>query len=105
MKKIDFSKIKFIARPNTWFDEGTIAILNGDDVFDMNYTSGLFDGIKDGEEDGEICSFFEFDWLDENGIILNSNIPYFETTICHENYIIENGDTGEKYDWLNNVAL
>lgn len=104
MKKIDFSRIDFIARPNTWFDEGSVAELDGD-VFDMKYTSALFNGIKDGKEDGEICSIFEFDWVDENGNILNSNVPDFDTLIAHDNYIIENGDTGEKYDWLNNVAL
>ena len=104
MDKIDWKSITFVARKDTWFDEGTIAILEGD-VFGMLYTCADFYGIKDGEEDGEICSIFEFDWIDKDGNILNSNVPDFETIINHENYIIENGDTGEKYDYLNNLKL
>jgi hypothetical protein len=104
MNKIDFKKIKFVARPNTWYDEGTIATID-DDVFDMKYTSALFNGIKDNIEDGEICSIFEFDWIGENNEVLNSNIPNFDTLIAHDDYIIENGDTGEKYDYLNNIKI
>lgn len=104
MKEINWKNIKFIARPETWFDEGTIAELTND-IIDMKYTSGLFNGIKDGEEDGEVCSFFEFDWVDENDNILNSNIPNIESLIIHDNYIIENNDTGEQYDYLNNIKI
>jgi hypothetical protein len=104
MDKIDWKKIKFVARADTWFDEGTVAELDGD-VFDMKYTSAIFNGIKYGKENGEVCSIFEFDWIDECGNILNSNVPDFDFILAHDNYIVENGDTGEKYDYLNNVKL
>ena len=104
MNKIDWKSITFVARKDTWYDAGTIAKLDGD-VFDMHYTSAYFDGIKDGEEDGEICSIFEFDWIDKDGNILNSNIPDFDSSIGHDNYIVENTYTGEKYDYLNNLKL
>jgi hypothetical protein len=104
MKNLDFKKIKFIARSETWFDEGTEAFIDGD-VFDGLCTSALFDGIKDGEEDGEICSIFEFDWFDEEGNYLNSNIPDIDSIVVHDNYIAEDEDTGKKYDYLNNVEI
>lgn len=59
-------KIKYTAKPNTWFDEGTEAVplteiwktserFNGPII-----GSALFLGIRDGKEDEEVCSLSEF---------------------------------------------
>lgn len=105
MKEINWNKIKFIARPDTWYDEGSEAFLEQDGGAEHNYTSAYFRGIREGFEDGEFCCMFEFDWIDENGNCINSNIPSMEGTIQRENYIIENAKTGEKYNWLENKKL
>lgn len=91
MQEIDWSKFKFIARPDTWYVEGTTADCEFDygepketDVVEDN--CGMFNGFTnetykgyDGElprEDGEACLFDEFDiYLD--GEIVN-NITYKE---------------------------
>lgn len=104
MYEIDWKKIKFISRPDTWYDEGTEAFLD-DSIPSHDYTSALFRGIHDGGDDGECCCIFEFDWIDENNICINSNIPYINYIIQHDNYIIENGDTGEKYNWFLNQKI
>jgi hypothetical protein len=63
-------RIKFIAKPNTWFDEGTIVTLV-DDYSDICYdwTCGecgkacgmaLFEGLKNNKIDREVCNFCEF---------------------------------------------
>lgn len=103
---IDFGKIKFIARKDTWYDEGTEAFLDCEigDITSED-TSAYFRGTHEGFDDGEHCCMFEFDWIDENGICINSNIPYMERTIQCKNYIIENYDTGEKYNWLENIKI
>lgn len=105
MKKIDWNKIKFIARPDCWYDEGTEAFLDQEGGPEHNYTSAFFRGQYEGFDDGECCDIFEFDWIDENGNCINSNIPLFASSIQHDNYIIENADTGEKYNWLENIKL
>ena len=105
MKIIDWKKIKFIARPNTWYDEGTEAFLDQDGGAEHDYTSAFFRGKHEGFDDGECCCMFEFDWIDENGDCINSNIPYMESTIQHKNHIIENAETSEKYNWLENKKL
>ena len=52
---------KYIAKPDTWFDEGTevehIA------VFDQNW--GLFRGLKEGCLDEETCPLDEFEIVEE----------------------------------------
>lgn len=48
---------KYIAKPNTWFDEGTEATL----ICEITSEYGLFSGIKDGKEDEEGCLYEEFD--------------------------------------------
>ena len=105
MENINWEKIKFIARPDTWYDEGTEAFLDqiGDPTHD--YTSAFFRGTYEGFEDGECCCMFEFDWINENGECINSNIPCMESIIQHNDYIIENYKTGEKYNLLKNIKL
>lgn len=54
---------KFIAKKDTWYDEGTEAKL----LFVMTNVQpygGLFSGIKDGRLDEEGCSFDEFEILE-----------------------------------------
>jgi hypothetical protein len=102
---INWKKIKFIARPNTWYDEGTEAILDQQGGIEHDYTSAFFRGLHEGFDDGECCCVFEFDWIDENGNCINSNIPHMESTVQHKNYIIENAETGEKYNWLENKKI
>jgi hypothetical protein len=38
---INWKKIKFIARPNTWYDEWTEAILDQQGDIEHNYTSAF----------------------------------------------------------------
>jgi hypothetical protein len=102
---IDWKKIKFIARPNTWYDEGTEAFIYGETLPSHDNTDALFRGTHDGSDDGEYCSTFEFDWIDENGNCINSNIPDMDYIIQHSNYIVEDGDTRKKYNWLKNIEL
>jgi hypothetical protein len=66
---------KYIAKPDTWFDEGTeVKLLNnfgeclrkGKDYSDMIKTEwGLFEGLVDGESDEETCDFLEFDIIED----------------------------------------
>jgi len=107
MKKcIDWKNLKFIARPNTWFDAGTeVEILLGNRKVDHNETGFVFRGTKDGFIDEEYCSIFEFDWLNENNKIINSNVPNMNDERIHKNNIIENAETREKYNWLLNIKL
>ncbi len=66
----------YTTKPNTWFDEGTQAILI-DDYRYYNVDIGLFEGLKDGKPDEEICSFDEFKITDtsNNSDIELSNMP------------------------------
>lgn len=102
---IDWKNIKFIARPDTWYDEGTEAFLDGETLPTHDYTSALFRGTHEGHDNGEYCCMFEFDWIDKDGNCINSNIPYMDSTVQHKNYVIENAETGEKYNWLKNIKL
>lgn len=51
--------VKYIAKPDEWFDAGTEAELIDDYRPRMN--SGLFRGIYEGKSDEEVCSFEEFE--------------------------------------------
>jgi hypothetical protein len=102
---INWKEIKFIARSDTWYDEGTEAFIDGDTLPTHDYTGALFRGIHEGYDDGEYCCIFEFDWIDKNGNCINSNVPYMNSTVQHKNYIIENAETGEKYNWLKNIKI
>jgi hypothetical protein len=66
---------KFIAKPNSWFDEGTQAALIDSYCHDLVHSSwhcscggnanvcgmGLFVGLREGKLDEEVCTFCEFD--------------------------------------------
>lgn len=56
-------KINFIAKPDTWFDDGTQVTLIDDYRPQLNV--GLFEGYKDGKIDQECCNFDEFDIIEE----------------------------------------
>ena len=64
---------KFIAKPNTWFDEGTEATLLFQ--YHPDCEAGLFLGIRNGKEDEEGCGFEEFNIIevsyDEEGPYTN----------------------------------
>ena len=57
--------MRYIAKKDTWFDEGTEVKL----IFDYRKVKrhpddddwGLFSGIRDGRPDEEVCSLDEFD--------------------------------------------
>lgn len=51
-------------KPNTWFDEGTIAELL-DDYRPALENSGLFCGYVNGKLKEEICGFDEFEIIEE----------------------------------------
>ena len=55
--------MKYIAKPGTWFDVGTEAILIDDyrPEGKLLNDSGLFCGLRNGKEDEEICPFSEFE--------------------------------------------
>jgi hypothetical protein len=79
---------RYIAKPDTWFDEGTEAWLDTDfrDVDEngnyCGYMSGVFHGIKTFDKeyakakstkvgkqwDSEVCSFDEFEEIEGNSI-------------------------------------
>lgn len=103
MMKIDWTKITFIARDNTWYDAGSIAKLESTPTHD--YPSGGFVGLVNGEYDGEECGLYEFDWVDENGNFLNSNIPHIESCHVLGNWLIKDHDTGITYDLMNNCIV
>ena len=48
---------RYIARPDTWFDAGTVAHR----ICEITPASGLFSGIRGGAEDEEGCAYSEFD--------------------------------------------
>lgn len=57
---------RFFAKPDTWFDAGTEATLEAWAYTDANGDRcGIFHGIKDGQPDGEMCMYSEFDILEE----------------------------------------
>lgn len=60
-------KIKYIAKPDEWFDEGTEVKLIDDYRSSSamyfggaSMNAGLFEGLRDGKVDQEVCSFDEF---------------------------------------------
>ena len=55
--------MKYIAKKDEWFDEGTEATLIDDYRLSTSapFDSGLFLGIHNGKPDEEVCSFDEFD--------------------------------------------
>lgn len=67
--------MKYRAKPDTWFDEGTLCELIADGRPQWN--SGIFTGIRTSKgspelhpkgekyEDEELCSFDEFEVIDE----------------------------------------
>jgi len=54
---------RYIAKPDTWFDEGTESHL----LFEVGGEPpcGLFRGTRKGEIDEEVCNFEEFETVDE----------------------------------------
>ena len=48
--------MRFVAKADTWFDEATEAHLIGKPWGD----AALFEGIKDGKRDEEVCALDEF---------------------------------------------
>ena len=58
---------RYFAKKDTWFDEGTEAVLIDD--YQKNHhpvwRAGLFKGFVDGELDEEVCNFEEFDIVEE----------------------------------------
>lgn len=64
--------IIYIPKSDTWFDEGTIVKLVDDYREDME-NCGLFEGLSDGMLDEEICSFDEFELIENPKCIFCSN--------------------------------
>ena len=65
--------MKYIAKPNTWFDEGTEAFpvtefWDGFDDWEMKYPlrAAIFRGIRNGKWDEESCGEYEFEIVEEN---------------------------------------
>lgn len=60
-------RIKYVSRPDEWFDAGTEVKLiddyrdNDAMFYNRGLNSGLFEGLKDGKLDQEVCCFDEFD--------------------------------------------
>ena len=50
----------FIAKPDTWYDEGTEATLIGEPWDVIGGKAGVFCGIRNGSEDEEVCAYDEF---------------------------------------------
>ena len=108
MSKIDFKNVIFVARPDTWYDEGTIAILDSklDTLGLLEEYSAYFVGMVEGSLDGEVCGLDEFDWIDINTReCLNSNVPCIGGIRILPGYIVEDASTGKKYDLLKNVEI
>jgi hypothetical protein len=63
-------RIKYISRKDEWFDEGTEVKLiddyrdNDAMFYNRGLNSGLFEGLKDGKLDQEVCCFDEFDIIE-----------------------------------------
>ncbi len=51
----------YIAKPNEWFDEGTVVELVDDYRPGLGGNCGLFRGIRNGTMDEEVCTFDEFE--------------------------------------------
>lgn len=59
--------IKYITKKDQWFDEGTEAKLIDDyrDEKQPGFICGLFEGIREGRLDEEVCNFDEFEQIDD----------------------------------------
>ena len=61
---------RYIAKPDpdNWYDAGTEVKLIDDYRTDPKnpWNSGLFEGLKNGIVDQEVCSFDEFDEIEES---------------------------------------
>lgn len=99
----NFSKITFIGRANEYFDAGSVAILES--IPEHNYPSGYFRGFRDECECGDECSLFEFDWIDDYGNNLRSNIPDIKNMSILKDWIVKDNDTGVMYNWLENKIV
>lgn len=68
-KNFKGGNMRYKAKPDTWFDEGTTVKLVDDYRDGRRDTpfgeAGLFRGYKDGKLDEEICPFDEFEIVDE----------------------------------------
>ena len=63
---------KYIAKPNTWFDEGTeITIIDdyNQELWNAEFNCWsahvLASGLKNGKYDEEMCCMYEFEVIDE----------------------------------------
>lgn len=71
-------KIKvYIAKANTWFDAGTVAIKRTEN-FGSTPDSALFIGSRRGEPDEEVCEIDEFDVIELDV----TDVDYKETRSC-----------------------
>jgi len=107
---MNIKEIFFIARKDTWYDEGTIAVLDSDFPFMelLKECSACFIGTRNGKIDGEYCCLTEFDWIDKRTRkCLNSNIPYISNSSMDSKnpYIITNTETGKSYNLIENKEL
>jgi hypothetical protein len=59
-------KIKYIAKPDTWYDEGTEAV-PVTSIWNVNENdqAAVFLGTKDGNPDEEMCCLDEFEIIEE----------------------------------------
>jgi hypothetical protein len=57
-------RVKYISRHDEWFDEGTEVKLIDDYRGHRGLNSGLFEGLRDGRLDQEVCCFDEFDVIE-----------------------------------------
>ena len=107
---ISENEIFFVARKYTWYDEGTIAILDSDIPFMelLKECGAYFIGTYDGKIDGEYCCLTEFDWIDKKTReCLNSNIPYIRNSSIDDSkpYLITDMDTNKSYNLLENKEV
>lgn len=58
--------MKFIAKKDTWFDEGTSAKLLTDCSGGTFKGHGVFEGFRNGKKDEELCDFDEFEIVEED---------------------------------------
>ena len=116
MENVNFGKLRFIARPNTLFVEGKEAFIrDSESIKELNEgyeCTAFFEGPQNiffeeiGEEKEEGWStIFEFDWIDEEGNVRNSNIPILDNMFVIDQFVIEDTDTGIRYDWGKNRNL
>lgn len=50
----------------TWFDKGTEAKIIGEPYGDEHMVSGLFEGIRNGDIDQEVCLLEEFEIIEDD---------------------------------------